>query len=168
MDSLSQLKPHKSECRYYNSHYQNRFYANDTITYYYHGKSGKCLTQINAENKFECEDYRVATDTVISYKEYPAKEKILGQQCKVIEWQGKYFNNRFYVSTEVKIPPATYREHMAYNWKFYGDKAHGGLILKSEHTFKNYTMAGIAATIQKEKGIKIPSIYMDRADCFSK
>ncbi len=42
-------------------------------------------------------DYSVSTDTILSYKEYETNEKILGQKCKIIEWQGKYFYNIFYI-----------------------------------------------------------------------
>lgn len=168
VDSLSKHTPHKSEFRYDNINYQSRFFAIDTTTYYYHGESGKCLSHIHAENRFECEDYRLPTDTVISYKEYKTDEKILGQPCKVIEWQGKYFYNILYVSTDVKISPATYRNHLAYNWKFYGEKADGGLILRSEHRFKNYTMKGMAVKMKKERRLKSLTIDTEKIDCFNK
>jgi len=129
-DSLAKVKPYKSEFRYDNNNYQSRFFALDTITYYYSGQLGKCLSQINSENKFECEDYSISTDSIFSYKEYETNEKVLGQRCKIIEWQGKYFYNVFYVSVDQKIAPNTYKGHVAYNWKFYGEKAKGGLILK--------------------------------------
>lgn len=150
-DSLAKLKPYKSEFRYDNDNYQSRFFAQDTTTYYYSGRLGKCISQINSINKFECEDYSVSTDTILSYKEYETNEKILGQKCKIIEWQGKYFYNIFYVSTDMQIAPTTYKNHVSYNWKFYGEKSKGGLILKSEHRFKNYTMKGIAVSMKEEK-----------------
>jgi hypothetical protein len=148
---LAKLKPYKSEFRYDNDDYQSRFFAQDTTTYYYSGRLGKCISQINSTNKFECEDYSVSTDTILSYKEYETNEKILGQKCKIIEWQGKYFYNIFYVSTDMQIAPTTYKNHVSYNWKFYGEKSKGGLILKSEHRFKNYTMKGIAVSMKEEK-----------------
>lgn len=150
-DSLTKLKPNKSEFRYDTYNYQSRFFAQDTTTYYYSGQWGKCISQINSTNKFDCEDYRVLTDSVLSYKEYETNEKILGQNCKIIEWQGKYFYNIFYVSTDLKISPHTYKKHLSYNWKIYGEKAKGGLILKTEHRFKNYIMKGIAVNVKKEK-----------------
>ena len=33
------------------------------------------------------------------------------------------------VSKEIKISPNTYKDHIAYNWQFYGSEAEGGLIL---------------------------------------
>jgi hypothetical protein len=48
----------------------------------------------------------------------------------------------------LKIAPATYRHHISYNWDIYGDKANGGLILRSEHHFKYFTMNGIATAIE--------------------
>ena len=112
---------------------------------------GKCISQINSTNKFECEDYSVSTDTILSYKEYETNEKILGQKCKIIEWQGKYFYNIFYVSTDMQISQTTYKNHVSYNLKFYGEKSKVILILKSEHRFKNYTMKGIAVSMKEEK-----------------
>lgn len=149
-DSLSQHKPYKSVFHYDTLNYQSRFIGADTMTYYYSGQSGKCIGQTNSEMKFECEDYRIATDSILSFKVSETNEKIMGHNCSTIEWQGKYFYNIFYVSTDFKIAPGTYRNHHSYNWKFYGDKTGGGLILKSEHRFKNYTMKGIAVNIKEE------------------
>jgi hypothetical protein len=160
-DSLAKIKPFKSAFQYDNNNYQSRFFALDTTTYYYSGQLGKCISQINSANKFECEDYSISTDSVLSYKEYDSNEKVLGQKCKIIEWQGTYFYNVFYVSIEKQIAPNTYKNHVAYKWKFYGEKAKGGLILKSEHRFKNYTMKGIAVSIKEEKhGFKSLNIDM--------
>jgi hypothetical protein len=147
-DSLAKHKPYKSEIRFDTLNYQSRFFGKDTITYYYSGLSAKCITQINSQEQFECEDYRIATDTVISCKVYETKEKVLGHTCRIIKCQGKYFYNIFYVATELKMSPGTYKNHVAYNWKFYAEKTGGGIVLKSEHRFKNYTMKGIAVNIQ--------------------
>jgi len=149
-DSLAKFKPFKSEFRYDTINYQSRFFAGDTMTYYYSGQLGKCISQINSDKKFECEDYRIPTDSIISYKVYETEEKIMGHNCRIIEWQGKYFYNIYYVSTDFKITPGTYKEHVSYNWKFYGEKTGGGLILKSEHRFKNYTMKGSAVNIKED------------------
>lgn len=149
-DSLTKYKPFKSEFRYDYLNYQSRFFGVDTITYYYSGKLGKCISQINDEEIFQCEDYRIQTDSIISFKVYETEEKIMGYNCRIIEWQGKYFYNIFYVSTDLKIATGTYKDHLSYNWKFYGEKTGGGLILKSEHRFKNYTMKGIVVNIKGE------------------
>lgn len=148
-DSLAKRKPHRSEFRYDEYNYQSRFAGADTITYYYAGQLGKCISQANRNNVVECEDYQIPTDSIISFKIYHTNEKIMGQNCRVIEWQGKYFYNRFYVSASYRIAPATYNKHLAYNWKFYGEKTGGALILKTEHRFRNYTMKGIAVSINK-------------------
>lgn len=162
-DSLAGVKPRESEFRYDNDHYQSRFFAQDTTTYYYSGRLGKCISQINSINKFECEDYGIPTDSILSYKEVETDEKIFGHHCRIIEWQGKYFYNIFYVSTDIKIAPGTYKNHWAYNWKFYGEKANGGLILKSEHRFKNYTMKGVVVRIKKAKN-KFTALTTDMAN----
>jgi len=151
-DSLKKNKPYKSEFRYDTINYQSRFFAIDTMTYFYSGHRGKSIVQMNADSNLVCEDYRVPTDSIFSFKVYQTNEKIMGHNCKIIEWQGKYFYNVFYVSTDLQIAPGTYRDHISYNWKFYGEQAGGGLILKSEHRFRNYTMKGIAVKIKEEAG----------------
>lgn len=149
-DSLTKNKPFKSEFRFDSLNYQSRFFGIDTMTYYYSGKLGKCISQINDNKIFECDDYRIQTDTIITFKVYETDEIIMGHKCRIIEWQGKYFYNIFYVSTDLKIAPGAYKDHLSYNWKFYGEKTGGGLILKSEHRFKNYIMKGIAVNIKEE------------------
>ena len=84
----------------------------------------------------------------ISYKLTDTDEKILGYSCKILEIQKKNSWLRYYVSNELKIAPATYRQHVSYNWDIYGEKANGGLILKSEHRSKYFTMKGIATAIE--------------------
>ena len=156
-DSLAQIRPKKSEFRYDLLNYQSIFFGKDTIAYYYDSALNKCLA-VN-KNNFECEDYSIQTDSIKSFKVYDAKEKILGQACTVLEFQGKYFWNRYYVSKELKIAPSTYNQHKAYNWKFYGEETDGGLILKLEHRFKDFTMHGMVTQIipfpKGEKALQI-------------
>jgi hypothetical protein len=57
---------------------------------------------------------------------------------------------KYYVSREQKVAPATYQNHKAFNWDVYGEKASGGLILKLEHRFKNFTMKGTAIEVKKQ------------------
>jgi hypothetical protein len=75
---------------------------------------------------------------------------VLGHRCKIIEFQTSSSWNQYYVATDINITPATYKDHQAYNWSFYGEKTNGALILKVEHRFKRYTMKGIATSVQKE------------------
>ncbi|MES2863986.1 MAG: hypothetical protein V4666_07700 [Bacteroidota bacterium] len=148
-DSLRRTKPFKSFFRYDTNDYQSQFIGKDTYTYFYSGKLNKCISETNSKKDYECEDYSSLTDSIISFKVYDTDEKILGHRCKIVEYQTKYFWNRYYVSRDLKISPHTYQKHLAYNWSFYGDKANGGLILKLEHRFKNYTMKGIAVGIKE-------------------
>ena len=91
---------------------------------------------------------------------YDTEEKILGYPCKIIEYQTKVFWNRYYVATDFKIAPGTYKNHLSYNWSFYGEKSEGGLILKLEHRFKKYTMKGIAIEV-KERGENFKALQID-------
>lgn len=143
-DSLSKIRPSKSSFRYDLNNYQSRFFAKDTETYYYSGRTNKCIAEINNQKNYTCEDYGIVTDSVLSWKIKDTNEKVLGQSCMILEIQKKNSRVQYYVSKEMKIAPATYQKHKSYNWDFYGEKATGGLILKSEHRFKNFTMKGIA------------------------
>lgn len=150
VDSLTALKPDKSIFRYDINNYQSQFIGQDTFTYFYSGTLNKCISETNSKRDYECEDYSIPTDSIISFNIYDTDEKVLGHHCKILEYQSKRFWNRYFVSTDLKIAPGTYEKHLAYNWKFYGEKADGGLILKSEHRFKNYTMRGIATSLNQQ------------------
>ena len=80
---------------------------------------------------------------------YNTTEVILGHACRVYELEGKYFRTRYYVSKELRIAPATYRKHLAYNWSAYGEHTDGALILGLEHEFKQFRMKGVAVSIDE-------------------
>lgn len=165
IDSLYNERPRKAVFRYDSLNYLSRFYGKDTITYYYSGKINKALEEVNGSGNYTCEDYGQLTDSVISIKQYPANETVLGQQCDILEMQKKNSWVKYYVSREIKIAPPTYIHHKAYNMDLYGNKADGGLILKLEHRFKNFTMKGLASEISKKdrhyKAIEISAAVFD-------
>ncbi|MBL7738347.1 MAG: hypothetical protein JNK14_03955 [Chitinophagaceae bacterium] len=152
IDSLTKTRPAKSIFRYDTSGYQSLFINSDTVTYYYSGKENKCLSRNNSEDKYECEDYSVVTDSVIAYKLYDTEEKVLGYSCRILEVQKKNSWLRYHVSTDLRIAPAVYNKHVSYNWDFYGNKASGGLILRSEHRFRYFTMRGTATAVNRADG----------------
>ncbi|MBK7879673.1 MAG: hypothetical protein JNK69_06720 [Saprospiraceae bacterium] len=159
VDSLKSIKPFKSFFRYDTMDYQSQFIGKDTLTYYYSGKLNRCLSRINTMIEYECEDYGVFTDSIINFRVYNTDEKVMGQNCKIVEYQTRYYWTKYYVSQDIILAPGTYRRHLAYNWSFYGKIADGGLILKLEHRFKNYTMKGIATHISMfEKSFKANEI----------
>ena len=151
VDSLSKLRPGKSDFRYDFNNYQSRFITQDTETYYYSGKLNKCLSETNNQKNYSCEDYSLVTDSVLSWKIFDTEERVLGQRCRILEMQKGNSWVRYYVSKELKIAPATYQKHQSYNWDIYGENASGGLILKSENRFKLFTMKGTATKIQVQK-----------------
>jgi len=146
-DSLTAARPATSDFRYDANDYQSRFVGKDTGTYYYSGIRNKCLGKISSEENYSCEDYSAVTDSVISWKIFDTEGKILGQACRILEMQKRNSRVKYYVSREMKLAPATYQKHKSYNWDFYGEKADGGLILKSEHRFRHFTMKGIATVV---------------------
>ena len=127
------------------------FIGSDTITYYYKSDINKAVWKNKDKEEFECEDYGIPTDSIITFKIYPTKEKIQGQEVEVLEYQSKYFWTRYYMSKALKISPKTYKDHLAYNMSFYGDKTEGGLILKLEHRFENYSMRGDLLELKRYK-----------------
>ena len=151
-DSLTKARPSKSILRYDTLNYQSKFIATDTNTYYYSAHHNKCLSETNQLKNYACEDYGVFTDSVLSYKIVDTDEKIMGYTCKILEIQKKNSWLQYYVSNELRIAPATYKNHVSYNWDLYGEKANGGLILRSEHRFKYFTLKGIATAINKRDG----------------
>jgi hypothetical protein len=143
VDSLREQRPGKAIFRFDTLNYQSQFIGKDTFTYYYSGALNKAASRTNQMDE-GCEDYSQPTDSILSFKIYDTDEKVLGYACRILEFQSKIFYTRYYISKELKIAPATYKKHLAYNWSFYGKKTEGGLILKLEHRFKRFTMSGIA------------------------
>ena len=149
VDSLAKMRPFKGIFRYDSLNYQGEFISADTNTNYYSGVLNKCLSQTNYLGKYECEDYGIAGDSVVSFKIIDTDEKILGYSCRILEIQKKHSWLQYYFSNDLKIAPATYRRHAAYNWDFYGEKAQGGLILRSEHRLKYFTLKGMATSLSR-------------------
>jgi hypothetical protein len=148
-DSIAALRPSKSDFRYDTTGYQSRFIARDTETIYYSGQLNKAVSVTNNTKNYTCEDYGLVTDSIVSWKIYDTEEKVLGYSCRILEMQKRNSWVKYYVCPELKIAPATYASHKAYNWDAYGKYAKGGLILRSEHRFKNFTLKGVATSVEK-------------------
>lgn len=151
IDSLTRSRPSKGLFRYDINDYQSEFTGSESNTYYYSGKLNKCIAENSLQKKLECEDYGVASDSILSYKLYDTDEKILGYSCRVIELQKSRSWVKYYFSKDLIMSPATYQNHKAFNWDGYGTQAGGGLILKLEHRFKLFTMKGVATRIEVKK-----------------
>lgn len=151
-DSIARQRPSKSRFSYDSTGYQSVFFGPDTIKYYYSGNRNRCISQTGTGGEYQCEDYGIPTDRVISTRVYDTDEKILGYKCRVLEMQKENSLVKYYISTELKIAPATYVNHRSYNWDTYGREANGGLILKLEHRFRHFTMNGIATGIRSMPG----------------
>lgn len=146
-DSLALLRTSAGRFDYDSTGYKSYFTGRDTLTYYYSGKRNRCITQYENGER-QCEDYSQLTDSVLSVRMYDTDEKVLGYTCRVLEIQKGSSLVRYYVSTGLKIAPATYTRHRSYNWDTYGKEADGGLILKMEHIFPRFTMHGIATAVR--------------------
>ena len=141
------IRPKTGVFKYDLAHYQSNFYGADTMMYYYSAAANRAAHSKNGAFEVHCQDYSQNPDPLVSYKVYETDEKILGQSCKVIEFQSRSSLNKYWVSKEQFLAPATYKDHLAYNWAFYGQQARGGIILKLEHQFQEFTMKGIATKL---------------------
>ncbi len=148
VDTLKAQRPYKGMMIYKDSMYKSVFVANHkTETYIYNNAEGIAY-DLSAEDSIDCEDYKIQKDSILRYEILETDEKILGHEVKILEFDSKYATQRFYFSTKFKAAPHNYDKHLAYNWKFYKEKAKGGVILKVEHIFKNFTMFGIATNVE--------------------
>lgn len=148
LDSLTEIKPSKAVFRYDLFNYQSKYFAKDTTSYFYLSETNSAVSQTNNVFDQSCQDYSIPTDSIIYFNIYETNEEVLKQACKVVEYKSKSMWNQYMVSKEMKISPQTYKNHVAYNWQFYGVEAAGGLILRLEHRFPSYTMKGIATRIK--------------------
>lgn len=146
-DSIAKTRPAKGIFRYDTLNYQSVFIGPDTQVYFYSGIYNKVLYKTGDTGNYECENYGVFTDSILSFKIYDTNEKILGYSCRILEIQKKNSWLQYYVSNDLRIAPSTYNKHVSYNWDFYGEKANGGLILKSEHRLKYFTLKGVATSL---------------------
>lgn len=162
LESLTRSKPHTGTMIFEDNNYESSFIGKDTMNYIYSGDINMCYQFDGNGNSLGCENYRLYTDSILSYKLYETSEKVLDQECMILEFQGKYFWNRYYISKETKLNPEVFENNNAYNWSFYGGKSNGGLILKLEHRFKDFTMKGVAVSVQ----VYTPDMNMIRMDDF--
>lgn len=147
-DSLTQVRPHTGKMLFEAQNYRSVFIGSDTSRYIYLGDVNLCYGYYSQDQTEECEDYSMYTDSILDFKVYESDTTILGLDCFVLEFQSKYFWNRYYVSETIHLNPLSYEDHHAYNWSFYGKECKGGLILAMEHRFNKFTMKGRAINIE--------------------
>ena len=148
-DSISAERPSKGVFRYDKFNYQSQFITKaDSLSYFYISSRNLAIAKNHKSDQWRCENYGVSTDSVLSYKYYDTETKILGHSCKILEFKSRFANNKYYISTDQHLNTNLYKNHEAYNWKFYGDKTDGGLILKLEHHFSDHSMIGNVESIQ--------------------
>jgi hypothetical protein len=78
LDSLIAQKPYKSIFRYDNHNYQSQFIGQDTFVYCYTSTLNKCISETNSNKDYTCEDYSIATDSIISFNVFDTDEDVLG------------------------------------------------------------------------------------------
>ena len=146
-DSLALERWSSGQMIFHGPDYMSRYVGLDTSTYFYSGPTGRCAAYEPGKQPY-CEDYRAPTDSIASISIKPASELVLGRTCDLVELKGRWSDTRYWVSRELRMDPASYALHHAYNWKAYADASKGGIILKVEHRFSRYTMHGTATLIE--------------------
>ncbi len=160
-DSLAESRPAAAVFRYDLAGYQSMFTGKDTVIYYYEGEKNKAVSAAGNPVSFSCEDYGQVTDSVLSVKLYDTAEKVFGYTCQVLEIQKKNSWVQYFVAKDLQIAPDTYQRHVAYNWDVYGKEAKGGLILKLEHRFLQFTMKGEVSLLEKNNKPDFRALEID-------
>jgi len=148
VDSLTEARPRTGRMCFGGACYESKFFGRDTSRHYYDGRTNMAFDLDGNNTVIGCEDYGINRDSVLSYEKYASAEKIQEFACEVLEFQGMYALNRYYVTKALILDPRCYQDHAAYNWAFYTEQTNGGLILRVEHEFPDFTMIGVAEKIR--------------------
>ena len=133
------------------SKYKSIFESKNKMEIYIYDNESGIAYDLTDKDSIGCEDYKMNNDSIYSYEIIETDEKVLGHEVKILEFKSKYATNKFFFSKNYKVAPHNYDKHLAYNWKFYMEKADGGVILKVEHVFKKFTMKGVATQFEVQE-----------------
>ena len=159
---LESKRPKRGVFKYDLQHYQSIFYGPSITSYYYSGITNHAISSIDGAFDINCTDYGINPDSLLHFEVHPTDEKILGQDCMIVEFQTPNVYTRYHVSKSVFLAPDTYQKHLAYNWSLYGEQGKGGIILKAEHFFSNFTMIGeVSKIVPYENGERAWDITED-------
>lgn len=147
LDTLKAQRPTSGLMVYRDSMYKSVFIGKNTESYVYDNHTGVAFHLTVNSDSIDCEDYTTAGDTVLNWEVKNTDETILGEPVGILEFSTPNATHRFYYSLQHKTAPYNSDKHAAHNWKFYKEKAGGGVLLKTEHIFKDFTMTGIARRI---------------------
>lgn len=148
VDTLKKHRPSLSLFYYKDSLYLSSFIGQSTDMYIVNGKTGVAYYLSGENDTIVCEDYTKQTHQIKNYNLLPSEETVLGYDTRILEIEMEDATTRFWVSTDLKVNPQNFKNHIAYNWFFYLQKADGGIILKMEHEYPTFTMKGLATQIQ--------------------
>lgn len=147
-DTLDAARATTGKMIYKGSKYKSVFIGKNTESYIYDNDTGLANFISSETDSIDCEDYTVQNDSILFFQIINTDEKILGEKVKILKFSSVYATHRFYFSLKHKVAPSNYDKHEAYNWKFYKEKADGGVLLKVEHIFKKMKMTGIATKLE--------------------
>ncbi len=146
-------RPKSGVFKYDLQHYQSNFYGATQRSYYYSGITNHAISSVDGAFDIKCTDYGINPDSLLHFEVHPTDVKIQGQACMIVEYQTVNVYTRYHVSKEVFLAPDVYQKHLAYNWSLYGQQGKGGIILKAEHFFDQFTMIGeVSKIVRYENG----------------
>ena len=87
----------------------------------------------------DCLDYGNNNSNSTIYSKNEIK-KVKGKDCLIVYQENDYAKSKHYFSKNLKINPDIYLNHKAYQWDELMKNGNGGLVLRSEHSYKDYTL----------------------------
>lgn len=149
VDSLADARPSHSRFFFRGDDYRSIFFGENVNEYVYFGGVGMGYSRQDTFGIFTEQDYKIFTDSVLSYRVIEEGGEEFGMPCRVIEIEGKYFKSKFHCAKNLHVSPGSYELHNAYNWSFLMGKAEGGLVLKAVHEFPTFTMRSMAVEVEE-------------------
>jgi hypothetical protein len=140
VDSLKKVLPKASLYLYRAEFYKGYVFALDTTVYIYHGGLGICMVKASGDATVYCADYNKKIyepqKIVVDRKQH----NVNGYPCVMITSVFKNYKVRSWYHTGLKHYPEMFSKHKAYGYTKLMKAARGGIFVKSEIVYDNYTM----------------------------
>jgi hypothetical protein len=151
-DSLNAANGSIGTYLYKGAFYKGMIFSDDTLVYVYNGKLSKCIFYNSKDRTTYCMDYSV------DESERPKRTRVLkqpvnikGHHCTVVETVYKNRVSRSYYTLGLKLDPDVYLTHAAYSYNKLMKLVQGGLLVRSEHFYREYTMISELVNIYPRK-----------------
>lgn len=140
-DSLAAHNTSGSFYYYNNKYYKGYSYsAKDTSIYVYNSDINQCLWYDKGDKSLQCMSYGEPLGPVLKKAyEKPNRVKVKDLDCRVIVMEYEDHVNTYYVTDKYRYNPALYRNHVAFYYKKRMKMADGGMVMRAEIKYRNYT-----------------------------